>query len=177
MNQIILIGLGMILGFAICMGITLFTNDSADSATLANFPETPIVTEKTTPEPYYDHKDEDIILFKVEMLKDERFQSSEGNEAILFQHPEYCKLRIQVMGESGFSYFSYFFKKQKLLYALQSLYYYPLGGLSNTEDPNALQPELYANEIFNPHSERVIAEFQSVLAEFPKQKIQQCFNA
>ena len=175
MNQMILIGLGIVLGFAICMGISLFTNNQAESPTLADIPDTPMVTEKVAPEPHYDHEDEGTTLFKLETLKDKRFQSSEGSDAILFQRAEYCKLRIRVMGGSGFSHLSYFFKKEKLVYALQSTYYYPFGGLSNAEDPNALKPELYANEIFNPNSERVIAEFQSVLAEFPSQKTQQCF--
>lgn len=177
MNQIILIGLGIVLGFAICMGITLFTNDQADSPTLADLPETPKVGKKIAPEPHYDHEDEGKVIFKLETLKDERFQSSEGSDATLFQRPEYCKLRIRIMGGSGFSHLSYFFKQEKLLYALQSTYYYPFGGLSNLQNPEALTPELYANEIFNPHSERVVAEFESVLAEFPSQKIQQCFHA
>ena len=177
MNQIIFIGLGIVLGFAIFMGITLFTNNQAASPTLADLPETPVVAEKVVPEPHYDHEDEGTIVFKLETLKDERFQSSEGSDATLFQRPQYCKLRIRVMGGSGFSHLSYFFKKQKLVYALQSTYYYPFGGISNTENPNALKHELYSNEVFNPHSDRVVAEFQAVLAEFPSQKIQQCFNA
>lgn len=161
-----LIGLG--LGCVICylmipvLGLNHFSTD-----TKAKEP-----TKKI--EPRYTHDEEGIRLQTLEMLDISDYTSTEGNSAELFALDHQCKIRVNIVGETYYRYRTFYFRNQNLIYAMQSMYRYPNGGLSNMDAPDAFKEEFYSKETLNPQSSAVIAEFETLKGRFAPHYLTKC---
>jgi hypothetical protein len=176
MNQIIFLGCGLALGFFICMYINIFIKNDV-AAEVIHSASAPNATNIVQYPKQYHHENEGEVLAKLENIADEDYASSEGNEAMLFLLKTGCKIRLSVFGESGMLQASYYFKNNTVQYGMQSHYDYSAGGLAHANDATKpLKQILYANEIFNPQSERVQHEFLNLLYQFPEAEQQQCLS-
>lgn len=78
--------------------------------------------------PQYSHEAEGRKLQSIEMIEDEEYKSTEGNEASLYQLKDQCKLTLEIYGESFQSKRSFYFHQNKTLRAFETHWSYPNGG-------------------------------------------------
>ena len=124
--------------------------------------------------PKYSHDEEGNRMQTLEMLDMEEYISTEGNSAELFALNDMCKIRVNIVGETHYRYRTFYIKQGQLTYAMQTLYRYPYGGLTNMNSPNAFQEEMYSEEVFNPESTAVLAEFKELLGRFSPHYLTKC---
>jgi hypothetical protein len=77
--------------------------------------------------PQYSHEAEGRKLQSIEMIEDEEYKSTEGNEASLYQLKDQCKLTLEIYGESFQSKRSFTFIKIKLYEHLKHIGPIPMG--------------------------------------------------
>ena len=113
-------------------------------------------------------------LFKTQNVDDGRLVLNKRNELSLLHFQDRCELRVELIGESGYSQRRYFFKDTQLISAQKSIFYYHNRGLTKTRAMYGDGIETYSHEVFNPHSERIIYEFESTLRHIPEIYLKQC---
>ena len=168
MKTMLILFIGLCLGFIVCY-MMLPYSDLSQQHIIGSTPEIPKVHEMK-----YNHDEEGIRLQTFEMLDIADYISTEGNSAELFSLGEMCKVRVNIVGETYYRYRTFYFSKHQLNYAMQTLYRYPNGGLSNMDAPNAFKEELYSNEILNPKSGAVLAEFKELISRFSPAYLNKC---
>lgn len=168
MKTILMLFIGLCIGFCICyfmmplLGLSHPSLDQAKTQTIA------------PTQPKYSHDEEGNRMQTLEMLDIEEYASTEGNSAELFAIGDSCKIRVNIVGETHYRYRTFFMKQGQLVHAMQTLYRYPYGGLTNMNSPNAFQEELYSEEVFNPESTAVLAEFKELLGRFSPHYLTKC---
>lgn len=160
--------IGLCMGFIVCY-MLMPSLDLNHHMMMSRPPEPPKKAQAK-----YTHDEEGVRLQTLEMLEIEDYISTEGNSAELFILDKKCKIRVNIVGETYYRYRTFYFNQRELSYAMQSLYRYPNGGLSNMDAPNAFQEELYSTEIFNPQSSAIIAEFDVLLTRFSPTHLAKC---
>jgi hypothetical protein len=113
------------------------------------------------------------ILQKLEDLPDENFRSTNGNQASLFLlNNGMCKIKVEIIGETGFSNYVAYFKKDKLINLQQ--YEYRSSWMKPVDGNQSQSETLYFTQHFNLNSVLVKREFKNLVKKFNQEKIKKC---
>ena len=96
------------------------------------------------------HHAEGKKLQEIEFIEEDDYKSAEGNQAMLYQLHNQCKLIIQINGETVFTYQTIYFHKGKILNIIESTYRSSWGEAPNYNEENP--KALFTTTTFNPQS-------------------------
>ncbi|WP_353143608.1 hypothetical protein [Acinetobacter pragensis] len=123
----------------------------------------------------YSHEPNGKILQSLDYVSGEEFDSTEGNEALLYQLKNKCKLTLSAFGESHQYKISFYFHQGKIQSAFQTSYSYPNGGFYAEYKTNeAFETQQQFLKIMNPLNIETIKLFDEIASQFKPVLINAC---
>lgn len=164
---------GILLGILLCVGSVIGLQRFPQL--LKSYPQLQAIFPQLYNSHQYNHDAEGKVLQILEMLEDEEYKSTEGNEATLYQLDDQCKINLYVFGESYQNLTSYYFHKGQILRAYQTHLTYPNGGFyaePNTKEPFKLDKSFL--KIMMPNNTQSQLEFRQLQKHFKPELIKKC---
>ncbi|WP_180123779.1 hypothetical protein [Acinetobacter sp. YH12097] len=164
---------GILLGILLCVGSVIGLQRFPQL--LKSYPQLQTIFPQLYDSYQYNHDAEGKLLQTLEMLDDEEYKSTEGNEATLYQLDGQCKINLYVFGESNQSLTSYYFHNDQILRAYETNLIYPNGGFNpvpNTKEPFKLEKSYL--RIMMPNSIKTELEFERIKNHFKPAFIKAC---
>ena len=164
MKFIIGIIIGCILGFLSLIAYSQL------KGYLPQLPEINILNSRSE---IFNDLNEGQILQKLEDLPDENFRSTNGNQASLFLlNNGMCKIKVEIIGETGFSNYVVYFNQDKLINLQQ--YEYRSSWMKPVDENQSQSETLYFTQHFNLNSALVKSEFKNLVKQFNQVEIKKC---
>lgn len=164
---------GILLGILLCVGSVIGLQRFPQL--LKSYPQLQAIFPQLYNSHQYNHDAEGKLLQTLEMLDDEEYKSTEGNEVTLYQLDDQCKINLYVFGESYQSLTSYYFHKGQILRAYETYLTYPNGGFyaePNTKEPFKLEKSYL--RIMMPNNIETELEFKQIKNHFNAKFLKNC---